>query len=85
MEGMPLTDVVNYLENYYGVNFQVESILFNETLYGKLVTGAPLADVLTSLCNISGAVAEVKKGVVTIKKKSTAKAPTTHQTTNTQL
>jgi hypothetical protein len=27
----------------------------------------------------------VKKGVVTIKKKSTAKAPTTHQTTNTQL
>lgn len=85
MEGMPLTDVVNYLENYYGVNFQVESSLCNETLYGKLVTGAPLADVLTSLCNISGAVAEVKKGVVTIKKKSTAKAPTTHQTTNTQL
>ena len=66
MRGMRLADVAKYLENYYGVRFKVQDSLRNEQLYGKLVTAAPLADVLTSLCNISRAEATVKNGVVTI-------------------
>lgn len=66
MRGMRLADVAEYLENYYGVRFKVQDCLRNEQLYGKLVTAAPLADVLTSLCNISRAEATVKNGVVTI-------------------
>ena len=66
MQGMRLSEVTDYLENYYGMRFKVQDGLRNERLYGKLVTAAPLADVLASLCNISGAEAMVKNGVVTI-------------------
>ena len=66
MQGMRLSEVTEYLENYYGMRFKVQDGLRNERLYGKLVTAAPLADVLASLCNISGAEAMVKNGVVTI-------------------
>ena len=66
MQGMRLSEVTEYLENYYGMRFKVQNGLRNERLYGKLVTAAPLADVLASLCNISGAEAMVKNGVVTI-------------------
>ena len=66
MQGMRLSEVTDYLENYYGMRFNVQDRLRNELLYGKLVTAAPLSDVLASLCNISGAEVTVKNGVVTM-------------------
>lgn len=66
LQGMRLAEVAAYLENYYGVRFRVQGSLQNMQLYGKLVTAAPLADVLSSLCNIAGAEATLKNGVVTI-------------------
>ena len=66
MQGMRLSEVTEYLENYYGMRFKVQDRLRNELLYGKLVTAAPLSDVLASLCNISGAEVSVKNGVVTM-------------------